>query len=105
MAKHKPYAKKLRLMKAVKSNRRVPAWVIQRTKRNFTRHRKKRSWRRNKLKARAMAEQVEEGIMIVPLRKAWAAARTDCTPRAIKAVRAHASQYNNPDRNFIPGVS
>ncbi|TLZ68863.1 MAG: 50S ribosomal protein L39e [Methanobacteriota archaeon] len=51
MAKHKPYAKKLRLMKAVKSNRRVPAWVIQRTKRRFTRHPKKRSWRRNKLKA------------------------------------------------------
>ncbi|TLZ88965.1 MAG: 50S ribosomal protein L39e [Methanobacteriota archaeon] len=51
MAKNKPYAKKLRLMKAVKSNRRVPAWVIQRTKRNFTRHPKKRSWRRNKLKA------------------------------------------------------
>jgi len=50
MAKNKPYAKKLRLMKAVKSNRRVPAWVI-RTKRNFTRHPKKRSWRRNKLKA------------------------------------------------------
>ncbi len=51
VAKNKPYAKKLRLLKAVKSNRRVPAWVIQRTKRRFTRHPKKRSWRRNKLKA------------------------------------------------------
>src|SRR5207245_11130014 len=48
VAKNKPYAKKLRLLRAVKSNRRVPAWVIQRTKRRFTRHPKKRSWRRNK---------------------------------------------------------
>src|SRR6266571_3297196 len=51
VARNKPYAKKLRLLRAVKSNRRVPAWVIQRTKRRFTRHPKKRSWRRNKLKA------------------------------------------------------
>src|SRR2546425_10267350 len=51
MARNKPYAKKLRLLRAVKSNRRVPAWVIQRTKRRFTRPPKKRSWRRNKLKA------------------------------------------------------
>lgn len=51
MARNKPGAKKRRLMRAVKSNRRVPAWVMQRTKRQFTRHPKKRSWRRNKLKA------------------------------------------------------
>jgi len=51
VARNKPFAKKLRLLKKVKSNRRVPAWVIQRTKRQFTRHPKKRSWRRNKLKA------------------------------------------------------
>ncbi len=51
MAKNKPYAKKRRLMAAVKSNRRVPAWVMQRTSRRFTRHPKKRTWRKNKLKA------------------------------------------------------
>ena len=51
MARNKPYAKKKRLQRAVTSNRRVPAWVMQRTKRIFTRHPKKRSWRRNKLKA------------------------------------------------------
>lgn len=51
MARNKPYAKKLRLLRKVKSNRRVPAWVMQRTKRTFTRHPKRRSWRRNKLKA------------------------------------------------------
>ncbi len=50
MARNKPYAKKLRLLRRVKTNRRVPAWVMQRTKRKFTRHPKKRSWRRNKLK-------------------------------------------------------
>jgi large subunit ribosomal protein L39e len=50
MAKNKPFGKKLRLLKKVKSNRRVPAWVMQRTKRNFVRHPKRRSWRRSKLK-------------------------------------------------------
>jgi len=51
VARNKPYAKKRRLMRAVKSNRRVPAWVMQRTARRFLRHPKRRSWRRNKLKA------------------------------------------------------
>ena len=51
MARNKPYAKKRRLMRAVKSNRRVPAWVMQRTALRFTRHPKKRTWRKNKLKA------------------------------------------------------
>ena len=34
-----------------------------------------------------MAEQEEERIMIIPLRAAWAASRTDRTPRAIKAIK------------------
>lgn len=50
MARNKPKAKKIRLLKKVKSNRRVPAWVMQRTSRRFLRHPKRRSWRRNKLK-------------------------------------------------------
>jgi len=50
MARHKPHARKLRLLAAEKSNRRVPAWVMQRTNRAFTRHPKRRSWRRNRLK-------------------------------------------------------
>ncbi|HEY5539764.1 MAG TPA: 50S ribosomal protein L39e, partial [Thermoplasmata archaeon] len=45
----KPHARKLRLLKAEKSNRRVPAWVMQRTKRTFTRHPKRRTWRRGHL--------------------------------------------------------
>lgn len=49
MARHKPLAKKLRLLKALKSNRRVPAWVVIRTNRRFLRHPKIRSWRRGKL--------------------------------------------------------
>ncbi len=35
MSKHKPHARKLRLMRATKSNRRVPAWVMMRTNRAF----------------------------------------------------------------------
>jgi large subunit ribosomal protein L39e len=37
-------------MRATKGNRRVPAWVIQRTNRRVTRHPKRRNWRRGKLK-------------------------------------------------------
>ena len=50
MAKRKPLAKKLRMLRKDKENRRVPAWVMQRTNRRFMRHPKQRNWRRNKLK-------------------------------------------------------
>ncbi|MGB1697947.1 MAG: 50S ribosomal protein L39e [Thermoplasmatota archaeon] len=50
MSSKKPLAKKLRLMKAEKSNRRVPAWIMIRTSRKFTAHPKRRNWRRNRLK-------------------------------------------------------
>ncbi len=50
MARNKPAAKKTRLLHKVKQNRRVPAWVMQRTNRHFTHHPKRRSWRKNKLK-------------------------------------------------------
>jgi large subunit ribosomal protein L39e len=50
MSKHKPHARKLRLMRAIKGNRRVPAWVMMRTNRAFLRHPKRRHWRRTKLK-------------------------------------------------------
>ncbi|MGQ0534746.1 MAG: 50S ribosomal protein L39e [Methanobacteriota archaeon] len=46
----KSLGKKRRLARAAKSNRRVPAWVMQRTNRNVTQHPKRHSWRRNKLK-------------------------------------------------------
>ncbi len=44
--RRKSLARKLRMLRRVKSNRRVPAWVIQRTNRHVTRHPKRRSWRR-----------------------------------------------------------
>lgn len=50
MARNKPLGKKIRLMKAAKQNRRVPAWVMMRTSRRFLRHPKRRTWRRSKLK-------------------------------------------------------
>jgi large subunit ribosomal protein L39e len=50
MTRNKPSAMKIRLMKAVKQNRRVPAWVMLRTNRNFLRHPKRRSWRTGRLK-------------------------------------------------------
>jgi len=50
LAVHKPLGKKLRLLKAEKSNKRVPAWVMLKTNRRFLRHPKRRHWRRGKLK-------------------------------------------------------
>ncbi len=50
MTSHKPLGRKIRLNKATNSNRRVPAWIMIKTNRRFTRHPKTRNWRRNKLK-------------------------------------------------------
>jgi len=47
--RRKSHARKLRLFREVKSNRRVPAWVMQRTNRSVTRHPKRRSWKRGHL--------------------------------------------------------
>jgi large subunit ribosomal protein L39e len=47
--RRKSLARKLRLFRLVKRNRRVPAWVIQRTSRRVTRHPKRRSWKRGHL--------------------------------------------------------
>lgn len=50
MSSTKPPAMKERLNKKVKQNRRVPAWVMIRTNRQFLHHPKRRSWRMSKLK-------------------------------------------------------
>jgi len=50
MTSAKPFAKKKRLMKAIKGNRRVPSWVMMRTNRRFVRHPKRHQWRRSCLK-------------------------------------------------------
>ncbi|KAA0005201.1 MAG: 50S ribosomal protein L39e [Thermoplasmata archaeon] len=50
MARNKHVARKKRLLKAMKSNRRVPAWIVLRTNRRFMQHPKRRHWRRTNLK-------------------------------------------------------
>ncbi|MCQ2056263.1 MAG: 50S ribosomal protein L39e [archaeon] len=50
MSSNKPAAMKIRLNKATNQNRRVPAWVVTRTNRQFIRHPKRRSWRVSRLK-------------------------------------------------------
>jgi large subunit ribosomal protein L39e len=47
--RRKSSARKTRLLRVVKSNRRVPSWVMQRTNRTVTRHPKRRSWKRGHL--------------------------------------------------------
>ncbi len=51
-----------------------------------------------------MAEQEEERIMVVPLRAAWAASRTDRAPRAIKAIKEYVQRHLKPERIFIDDV-
>ncbi len=50
MARNKPCAMKLRLLHEEKSNRRVPAWVMQKTGRRVTRQPHQRNWHRTSLK-------------------------------------------------------
>ena len=49
MARNKPTAKKIRLNKVTKQNRRVPQWVMMKTGRKMTTHPKRHHWRRSKL--------------------------------------------------------
>ena len=51
MSRNKPCAKKSRLSKATKQNRRVPLWVMLKTSRKVRTHPKMRKWRRSKVKA------------------------------------------------------
>lgn len=46
MAAHKSAPRKIRLMKKLKQNSSVPAWVIIKTKRTVRTNPKKRQWRR-----------------------------------------------------------
>jgi len=46
----KTKGKKIRLAKANKQNRRVPAWIMVKTNRRVSTHPKRRHWRRTKLK-------------------------------------------------------
>ncbi len=47
MASRKPSGRKNRLMKKMKQNSSVPAWVIVRTNRKVRRNPKQRQWRRS----------------------------------------------------------
>jgi len=50
MARVKPLAKKLRLGRANKQNRSIPAWIIVKTKGRVRTHPKRRKWRNQKIK-------------------------------------------------------
>ncbi|MEN3000166.1 MAG: 50S ribosomal protein L39e [Acidilobaceae archaeon] len=50
MARNKPLARKLRLARANKSRRALPAWVIARTLRRVRFSPVRRNWRQSKLK-------------------------------------------------------
>ncbi len=47
--RRKSLARKLRMIRVINGNRRVPAWVMQRTNRRVTRHPKRRTWKRGHL--------------------------------------------------------
>lgn len=50
MTSIKSFSKKVRLLKARRQNRRVPLWVMVKTKRRVANNPKRRSWRHTKLK-------------------------------------------------------
>ncbi|BAB59151.1 ribosomal protein large subunit L39 [Thermoplasma volcanium GSS1] len=50
MSRNKELGRKIRLMKKVKQNRRVPGWVMMRTARKVTQNPLRRNWRRGNLK-------------------------------------------------------
>lgn len=49
MGRYKTPALKVKLAKALKQNRRIPVFVVARTKRKITFNRKTRNWRQKKL--------------------------------------------------------
>lgn len=53
MARNKPSALKKIISKGIKQNRRVPVFVIAKTKRKFTRNAKRRYWRAKKMRVNA----------------------------------------------------
>ncbi|NVM29176.1 MAG: 50S ribosomal protein L39e [Candidatus Helarchaeota archaeon] len=50
MARVKPLAKKLRMGRANKQNRSIPAWIIVKTRGRVRTHPKRRKWRNQKIK-------------------------------------------------------
>ncbi len=50
MSRYKTMELKLKLAKALRQNRRLPVFVVARTKRKITFNKKTRNWRRRKLK-------------------------------------------------------
>ncbi|MCE4604643.1 MAG: 50S ribosomal protein L39e [Aeropyrum sp.] len=50
MARNKPLGRKMRLARALKSNRAIPIWVVIRTSRRIRWNMVRRHWRRSKLK-------------------------------------------------------
>lgn len=50
MARNKPLARKIRLLKAGRISSRVPHWVMMKTNRNVTRQPKRRTWNRGRAK-------------------------------------------------------
>ncbi|WP_393971497.1 50S ribosomal protein L39e [Oxyplasma meridianum] len=50
MSRNKELGRKIRLMKKIKENRRVPGWVMIKTARKVTQNPKRRNWRRGGLK-------------------------------------------------------
>jgi len=51
VARHKPAAKKRRLIKAGRESKAVPAWVIARTRGKVRTNPRRRHWRRTKIRA------------------------------------------------------
>src|SRR5207247_700914 len=69
MAAHKSTPKKIRLMKKLKQNSPVPAWIIVRTKRRVRTNPKRRQWRRTDVGVGKLSEEILERIYTINLGK------------------------------------
>ena len=81
MSRNKPLAKKLRMAKANKQNRRIPIWAYAKTNRKLRYRPKPRHWRRNSL------------VYTIPLRNVKEVKRTIRAPRAIREIKIFLTKH------------
>ena len=80
MSRNKPLAKKLRMAKANKQNRRIPIWAYAKTNRKLRYRPKPRHW-------------IMERVYTIPLRNVKEIKRTIRAPRAIREIKIFLTKH------------
>ena len=93
MAARKSTPRKNRLMKKVKQNSSVPAWIIVRTKRRVRTNPKKRQWRRTDVSVGQLSTESLERIYTINLGKVLLSPNNQRAKRAINMIREFATKH------------